>query len=128
MTVAPRTPQEVIELFAERLNRGDVDGALDLYEPEATFAVEPGRTVQGPDAIRQALGSFVALEPTLSGTIEKTLCAGDVALVINRWTLEGSQPDGQPVRMAGLSADVLRRDPGGAWRIAIDDPWGGEAA
>lgn len=119
------TPEQVINLFAERLNGGDVEGALALYERDATFAVQPGETVQGANAIRAALGSFAALEPKLSGTIEKSLTAGDVALVINRWSLEGHQPDGVPVRMAGLSADVLRRGADGAWKIAIDDPWGG---
>jgi ketosteroid isomerase-like protein len=29
--------------------------------------------------------------------------------------------------MGGTSADVLRRDPDGAWRIVIDNPWGSGA-
>lgn len=119
------TPEQVIELFAERLNEGDSESALALYERDATFAVGPGEVVQGTDAIREALGRFTAIKPKLSGTIEKSLTAGDVALIVNRWHLEGEQPDGVPVRMAGVSADVLRRDADGSWRIAIDDPWGG---
>jgi uncharacterized protein (TIGR02246 family) len=121
------TPAQVIELFAERLNRGDVEGALALYDADATFAVQPGEVVEGSDAIRAALGSFAALEPRLSGTIEKTLTAGDLALVVNRWSLDGRRPDGETVRMAGVSADVLRRNADGSWKIAIDDPWGGGA-
>ena len=57
--------------------------------------------------------------------ITNVLTAGDVALVQNRWQLEGTQPDGSPVEMRGHSADVLRRTPDGGWRILIDDPWGG---
>jgi uncharacterized protein (TIGR02246 family) len=123
-----RTPEQVIELFAERLNAGDSEGALSLYEQDASFAVRRGEVVQGTDAIRAALTAFTAIKPKLSGTIEKSLTAGDVALIVNRWQLDGEQPDGVPVRMAGISADVLRRSPDGSWRIAIDDPWGGDPA
>lgn len=52
------------------------------------------------------------------------MCTDDVALVVNRWTLDGTRPDGQPVNLAGRSADVLRPSPNGEWRIVIDNPWG----
>ena len=116
-------PEDVIRDFAVRLNEGDVDGALALYEPDAAFVPEPGRTVQGTPAIRDALERFVALEPTLSGEIQGVRMGGDVALVMNRWSLRGHGPDG-PVEMGGTSADVLRRQPDGSWRVLIDDPWG----
>ena len=117
-------PEEVIELFAVSLNRGDVDAAITLYDPEAVFAPQPGEEVTGPEAIRDALQQFAALKPRLRGEITIVLTAGDVALVQNRWQLEGTQPDGSPVEMHGHSADVLRRAPDGGWRILIDDPWG----
>jgi uncharacterized protein (TIGR02246 family) len=116
-------PEDVIRDFAVRLNEGDVAGALALYEPDAAFVPEPGRTVQGTPAIRDALERFVALEPTLSGEIQGVRMGGDVALVMNRWSLRGHGPDG-PVEMGGTSADVLRRQPDGSWRVLIDDPWG----
>ena len=119
------SPAHVIELFAEALNDGDVDGAMGLYEPGATFSPQPGEEVKGREAIRAALDQFAALKPRLRGEISRVLTAGDVALVMNRWQLEGTQPDGAPVAMCGHSADVLRRAPDGGWRILIDDPWGG---
>ena len=121
------TPEGVIEDFAKRLSRGDVEGALDLYEPEATFVVEPGTAVRGTAAIREALCGFAAMRPTLSGEIQGVRRGGDVALVLNRWSLNGEGPDG-PVEMSGTSADVLRRQQDGSWRVLIDDPWGGSAA
>lgn len=116
-------PEDVIRDFAVRLNEGDVAGALALYEPDAAFVPEPGRTVQGTGAIRDALERLVALEPRLSGEIQGVRMGGDVALVLNRWSLRGHGPDG-PVEMGGTSADVLRRQPDGSWRVLIDDPWG----
>ena len=118
-------PEQVIELFAASLNGGDVDAAIALYEPEAAFAPQPGERVVGLAAIGDALRQFAALKPRLHGEITGVLAAGDVALVHNRWQLEGTQPDGTLVEMRGHSADVLRRAADGRWRILIDDPWGG---
>ena len=117
-------PEQVIELFSAALNGCDVDGAIALYEPEATFAPQPGHEVTGIHAIRGALEQLAALKPRLRGEITKVLTAGDVALVQNQWQLEGTQPDGSPIEMHGRSADVFRRTPDGGWRILIDDPWG----
>ena len=120
-----QTPEQVIELFSIALNTRDVDAAIALYEPEATFTPQPGEDVQGLDEIRGALEQFAALEPQLRGEITKVLTAGGVALVQNRWQLEGTRPDGSPVEMGGHSVDVLRRSSDGSWRILIENPWGG---
>jgi uncharacterized protein (TIGR02246 family) len=119
------TPIRTVELVSERISAGDVDGALALYEPEAAFTPQPGQVVTGAAAIRRALEGFTALRPKLQGQVEKLIEAGDVALVLNRWTLEGTAPDGAAIEMSGLSADVVRRQPDGRWLVLIDDPWGG---
>ena len=125
--MSDRGPEAVIERFSELLAAGDLDGMVALYEPDATFAPQPGETVTGRDAIREALRGFLAVEPRMEGTIEKVLEAGDTALVANRWRLAGTAPDGTAVRMAATSADVLRRRADGSWGIVIDDPWGAAA-
>jgi uncharacterized protein (TIGR02246 family) len=120
------TPAGVVERFGDCLNRGDLDGALALYEPGAAFQAEPGGPpVRGTDAIREALNGFFALRPEISGEIVKVVEAGDVALVMNRWEMRGTQPDGAAMSLAGTSADVVRRQPDGSWRVVVDDPWGG---
>jgi uncharacterized protein (TIGR02246 family) len=121
------TPTEVLERFAALLAEGNARDALSLYEPDAAFVVEPGTVVTGHEAIGEALEGFAALRPSFRGDIEQVVYAGDVALIANRWVLEGTTPHGERVRLAGRSADVLRRASSGDWRIAIDDPWGGGA-
>jgi uncharacterized protein (TIGR02246 family) len=125
MTATTHSPEDTIARFSALLAEGDLDGLLELYEPEATFVPQPGAPVSGRDAIAAALRAFLALKPRMTGEVECVLTAGDTALVANRWTLSGTQPDGSPIDMAGVSADVLRRRPDGSWGIAIDDPWGG---
>ena len=117
-------PGDVIEVFAERMSAGDVEAALELYDENASFVVEPGRVVTGRAAIGAALQEFAALTPTLDGEIEQVVEVDGLALVANRWTLNGVGPDGSAVTMQGRSADLLRRA-GSDWRILIDDPWGG---
>jgi uncharacterized protein (TIGR02246 family) len=116
-------PEAVIERFSRLLADGNLDGIMELYEPDAAFAPQPGETAAGRQQIREALTGFLAVKPHMDGTIEKVLEAGDTALVANRWRLTGTAPDGSPVEMAGTSADVLRRRPDGSWAILIDDPW-----
>jgi uncharacterized protein (TIGR02246 family) len=117
-------PEATIERFSELLADGDLDAMIELFEPDAAFAPQPGETVTGRDEIRAALEPFLAVKPRMEGTIEKVLEAGDTALVTNSWRLTGTAPDGSPVRMEATSADVLRRRPDGSWGIVIDDPWG----
>jgi uncharacterized protein (TIGR02246 family) len=125
--MSDQPPEAVIERFSQLLAKGDLDAMVELYEPDATFAPQPGESVSGRDAIRSALDAFLAVQPRMTGTIEKVLRAGDTALVANRWSLTGTSPDGSPVEMGATSADVLRRRPGGSWGIVIDDPWGAAA-
>ena len=117
-------PEAVIERFSQLLAEGNLDAMVEVYEPDATFAPQPGESVTGRDAIRSALTAFLAVRPRMTGEIEKGLCAGDTALVANRWTLAGTAPDGSPIEMGSTSADVLRRRTDGSWGIVIDDPWG----
>ena len=121
----PRTPAEVIERFSERMSAGDLEGALDLYEPDAAFVAAPGQQVHGRDAIAEALERFLAMRPRLEGRVRKVVESGDTALVINDWRLEGRDPSGGAVEMSGRSADVVQRAADGSWRVLIDDPWGG---
>jgi len=125
--MSDQRPEAAIKRFSELLAEGELDAMVELYEPDATFAPQPGESVSGRDAIRSALEAFLAVQPRMTGTIEKVLRAGDTALVANRWSLSGTAPDGSRVEMAATSADVLRRRSDGSWGIVIDDPWGATA-
>ena len=118
-------PTHTIDRLGQLLGAGDARGALELYEMDATFVVAPGAPASGRQAIGAALEGFAAMQPELKNDVQQVVYAGDLALVTNSWTLDGTSPDGEHVHLSGRSADVLRRTPDGEWKIAIDDPWSG---
>jgi ketosteroid isomerase-like protein len=128
MSTHQSTPAGTVERFSELLSAGHIDELLELYEGDAAFVPEPGRTVVGTRSIRAELERFAALKPRMTGSVEKVVETGDTALVAYRWRLEGTGPDGSHVDLAATSADVLRRRPDGSWGVLIDDPWGATSA
>lgn len=123
------TPEDTSRLIGEAMTSGDLDAALSLYEPDATFAMPAGfgeGSVTGFDGLREAFNGFLAMSPELRVNPEKTLFAGDTALVTGNWTLKGRDPDGNVVDATGRYADVVRRQPDGRWLFVIDNPNGSD--
>jgi uncharacterized protein (TIGR02246 family) len=117
-------PEELDVLFANAINAGDIEAALKLYEPGACLMPEPGELVSGTAAIRQALAGFLAMKPRLTLDAKKLAETGGIALTTAKWVLEGTGPDGKPMKIEGQSAEVARRQPDGTWLFAIDNPYG----
>lgn len=123
------TPEDLSQLIGEAITSEDMDAALSLYEPNATFAMPAGfgeGSVTGLDGLREALSGFLAMSPELRVNAEKTLVSGDTALVIGNWTLKGRDPEGNDVDASGRYADVVRRQPDGSWLFVIDNPNGSD--
>jgi ketosteroid isomerase-like protein len=121
------TPEEVSRLIGEAITAKDIDGALTLYEPDATFDMPKGfgeGSVTGLDGLRETFTGFMAMSPNLRINAEKTLLSGDTALVTGNWTLKGTGPDGNDIEANGRFADVVRRQPDGNWLFVIDNPNG----
>ena len=119
--MAAKTPEQVNEQLIDALTRGDIDAAIDLYEPEASF-VNEGEVVIGTVAIRRILEAFASVKPQFKIKARPTVQSGDIALTGNHWSLAGTDPDGNPLEMSGSSYEVVRRGADGNWRFAIDNP------
>jgi ketosteroid isomerase-like protein len=84
-----------------------------------------GSVLHGLDAIRGVFADFLALDAMYASGPARIAVGGDVALVCASWTVQGTEPGGEPVALAGRTADVLRRQADGSWRYLIDSPFGG---
>ena len=118
------TPEQVLESIVDGINTGNLDALMTLYEPAAVFATQPGSLNHGLPGVREALAGFVGMKGTLDLKVTRVLEASDLALVATVWSFAGTGPDGKPVKLAARSADVLRRQSDGSWRMVIDNPWG----
>jgi uncharacterized protein (TIGR02246 family) len=108
--------------FNQYVTEAELDQLVALYAPDALFVPEPGVQHRGRDAIRAALAALLELSPQMEARVAEVHLAGDTALVIVDWTLQGTAPDGSAVAQHGRSADVLRRESDGTWSVLIDHP------
>jgi uncharacterized protein (TIGR02246 family) len=118
------TPEQVLRSIVDGINAGNLDALMTLYDPEAAFATQPGSLAHGLRSVRESLAGFIAMKGTLDLKVTRVLEASDLALVIGVWSFTGTGPDGEPVKLTGHNADVLRRQADGSWRFVIDNPWG----
>ncbi len=118
-------PEELGRLFARRLADGDVEGLVDLYEPHAAFSPEPGVTVRGREAIRQALGDYVAAGARVRLEPRRTEESAGLALMSHTATVTGlGSREGS---MTTVTTELARRRPDGRWLYVIDDPFSSHA-
>jgi uncharacterized protein (TIGR02246 family) len=117
-------PEDLDVLFASAINAGDIEALVKLYEPGACLMPEPGQVVSGTKALREALGGFLAMKPRIKLDVRKLAETGGIAFTTSKWVLEGTGPDGKPVKMEGQSAEIVRRQSDGTWLFVIDSPYG----
>jgi hypothetical protein len=104
-------PEDLSPLLLARLNAGDVEGAVSLYEPEAVLALPEGRTATGTGQIRDALARLVADRPVFQPGIQQpTLRQDGLALTSSH------------LRNGNVAVEVARCQPDGTWLWVLDQP------
>jgi ketosteroid isomerase-like protein len=96
---------------------------IALCEPDAISLPPTGDpAINTTEARWELFGGMLTLSPKVALNVTRTLVRGDTAMVTGSWTLEGKDPDNNPVTMEGHYADVVRRQADGSWLIIIDNP------
>lgn len=120
----PKAPLEVAQAFERHFNAADLGGLLTLYGKGAVFVPTPGTVLSDAASIRGGLEQFLAAKLPIRLTVRHIYQAGDTALIIHDWAMEGSGADGKPMKMTGSGADVVTRQADGTWLYVIDNPLG----
>ena len=122
--MAAQKPEDCDHLIAEYINSGNVQAAVDLYEPTATFVAEPGKPVSGHVAIREVIAGFVASKPRIAMKVPIVVQSGELALTVSEYTITSTGSDGKQTSSSARGTEVVRRQADGTWRFVIDNPTG----
>ena len=122
MTIQANRPEQTTDVFVHFFNQGNIDHLIAAYYADgAVLAAAPGNAASGAN-LRTALQAYLDVKGTMRATTRHALVAGDTALLIIDWVIDGRDPGGQPLEIKGTSTDVVRRSADGLWRCVIDNP------
>ena len=85
-------PEDCDRLIYETVTNKDLEGALALYAPNASFVLQSGEVVIGQDAIREQLIGFMALEDfKFTSEVQAfPFAEGSLALTRGTWSAAAS--------------------------------------
>lgn len=118
------SPQDFPAVFAKNFNSRNIETVLAGYTDDAVLNLGGGKLFRGHAEIRHALMKFLAPALPIKVELRSHSVAGDIAIVLFDWSIEGNAPDGSLVSMKGNAADVLQRGADGSWRQLLDHPFG----
>jgi ketosteroid isomerase-like protein len=114
-----RTAAEAVDLVAQAISDGDLEAALFQYEDGAVLRPWAAASDQAP-SLALTLRLLIELRLAVAARVSEVVPAGELALVLGERCIDGAGADSGPVRFRGAGATVVRRQPGGGWRIAAD--------
>ena len=118
------TPLGAARYFQNCVRNNNLEGALSCFDDNAIYITEPGKFVQGKAAMRPTLARICAMKPNLQAKRSAIFQLGDIASWVDEWTLKATLPDGKTLDLAGVSSDILKKQPGGIWTYLVDNPYG----
>ena len=98
---------------------GDTETVLELMADDVVFMV-PGREPFGKQAFAAAAQSMKDVRMAGTSDIRKLNVLGDWAYLRNYIALTLTPPGGKPMRRAGYTLTILRKQPDGRWLLARD--------
>jgi uncharacterized protein (TIGR02246 family) len=122
--VLPHRPEDWPQVFEQRLNAGDLEAVMKLYEPEARFATKSGEMLVGHDAIRKALGALIEAKTHFQSRVVRAVTVGDIAQLYTDFEGTGADESGKTVPVRSNAIEVLRRQSDGTWKLIMGDPNG----
>lgn len=116
---------DTVKSLCGAISRGDIDAAINFYEPDAKVISESGIIAKGTDAICKLLEKFIKINPNIIVHDEKIIEGDDFIVCCFQWKLVGTSANGSRIHGEGNTIEVLRQQADGSWRIALESPWGG---
>lgn len=119
MTDDERAIRELVATWMTASEAGNIDTVLGLMTDDVVFMV-PGREPFGKEAFAAASQSMKDIRFEGSYDIREIKVLGDWAYLRNHITVTMTPPGGEPMRHAGYTLSILRKQTDGKWVLARD--------
>lgn len=114
-----RAIRELVATWMAASKAGDVATVLGLMADDMLFIV-PGREPFGKEEFAAASQSMKGMRFEGSFDIREIKVLGDWAYLRNYLTITMTPPGGEPMRRAGHTLSILRKESDGKWVLARD--------
>lgn len=119
MTDDERAIRDLIATWMEASTTGDTAKVLSLMADDVIFQT-PGREPFGKEAFAAASESMKGLRIDGASEIRELRVLGDWAYLRNHITMSVTPPGGKPMKRAGYTLTILRKEPDGRWLLVRD--------
>jgi uncharacterized protein (TIGR02246 family) len=111
--------RELIATWMAASQAGDIETVLDLMTDDVVFLV-PGREPFGKEAFAAASKGMQDMRMEGTNEIRELQVLGDWAYLRTYIQLTVTMSGGEPMRRAGYTLTILRKQVNGRWRLARD--------
>jgi uncharacterized protein (TIGR02246 family) len=119
MSPDERAIRDLIATWLAASKAGDTQTVLGLMADDAVFMV-PGREPFGKEAFAAASQGMAGVRLEGTSEIRELKILGDWAWLRSYIRMTMTPPEGKPVRRAGYTLTILRKEPSGKWVLARD--------
>jgi uncharacterized protein (TIGR02246 family) len=119
MTSDERAIRDLIAKWMAATQAGDVETVLRLMTDDVVFMV-PGREPSGKADFAAASKAMQGMRIEGTSEVVELQVLGDWAYLRNHLQVAMTLPGGKPVRRAGYTLTILRKQPDGRWLLARD--------
>jgi uncharacterized protein (TIGR02246 family) len=114
-------PEDAPKVFQDAFNEGDLDGLVNLFEPDAVLYLGPSQSAKGSAEIRETIAGFLGAGWRLDIRLIAHHRVEDIALNTVEHTLRKNTFDGGVDTLRLHAAVIFRRQADGSWRFLIDN-------
>ena len=119
MSSDERAIRDLVDTWMKASQAGDTATVLSLMADDVVFMV-PGHEPFGKEAFAKASESMKGLKMEGTNEIREIKVLGDWAYIRNHIAITMTPPGGTPVKRAGWTLTLLRKEPDGRWVLARD--------
>ena len=117
-------PDEAEEYFMDCIREGNLKNAMSCFDQEAVYMDKDGNAISGLDNIEKVMANLCKMKPDIKIYKHKNIPVGnDLMYRLDKWTLTATDPQGNPIKMQGASANIMRKNADGVWLWLVDNPF-----